>query len=446
MELVDRNFVEKLAQKMEAQEKIFRDASLLDAAGDVREIVGREKQAEELVRYMRPYEKKFVVPLVSVHGRSGSGKSTLVRFICESFKDHISYCFVNLRSAKTIFGVVNSILGELGVENIKSAQGMNAGLEKIEDTIEKIADKSKVFVLVLDEFDVIFFDRRNSASDFVYKLLMLEENLKKKGFLTCIITISNNMLSDYELDDRVHSRIGTSEIFFEPYTKEDIINILGKRAADALVDGCIDGTVLEYCAEQSSLGHGDARRAIDLLRVSAELASLDGGKILQGHVDAALEKLQKDMVAVRLATSSYHHRVVCFAISRLAYLLEKDWHTTSRIFSQYQKLVSSKVKQLSYRRISQILIDLENTGLVRYHTASRGSYGRDTQFKLTDLPETVGATCFADAWKEIVLRKEMHVLEMKKLSMPDILYDPKSARAKLYIKQKEDEWQEFVSN
>lgn len=443
---MDENFLQDISASIQEQEKIFKNRSLLDPSSGLRKIVGREKQAEELVRYIMAYKKNYVVPFISIYGRSGSGKSTLVKFVCETFKDEISYCFVNLRSVKTIFGSVNLILGELGVDNIKSAQGINVALEKIEQAIEKTVDtKKKLFVLVLDEFDVLFLDKRGKPSDFVYKLVLLEENLKKKNFLTCIMTISNNVLADYDLDDKVRSRIGSSEIFFEPYSKDDIIEILRNRALDSLVVGSIDDITLGYCAEQSSLGHGDARRAIDLLRVSAELAARDEEKkILQKHVDAAIDKLQKDRVITALATASYHQRVVCFAIARLTFLLDEDWHSTSRIFSQYQKLVPSSIKPLSYRRISELMIDLENSGLVKHHTASRGRYGRDTQFKTIELPETVGEICFPDSWKSLVSKKKERMEEIEEMSMPGIGRDSKSAAFKMLAKMKEDDWNKFI--
>lgn len=242
---------------------------------------------------MLGYKQGYVVPLISVYGRSGAGKSTVVRFVCENLDD-ISYCFVNLRRAKTVFGAANLILAELGEPNLKSAQGLNLAVEKISSAIESIfeKEKKKLFVLVLDEYDILFYDKRSKPSDFIYKLLVLEESLRAKGHLVCIITISNNVLSDYDIDDRVRSRIGSCEVFFEPYTKEDVLNILKERAKQAF-SGKIDEKVLEHCAQLSSEGHGDARRAIDLLRVAAELASLEQKEITQSHIDKAAEELQK---------------------------------------------------------------------------------------------------------------------------------------------------------
>lgn len=60
-------------------------------------------------------------------------------------------------------------------------------------------------------------------------MIILEEKLKEKGLLLCIIVISNNVLSEYDLDDSVRSRIGSSEIFFEPYSRSDVLDIIKGR-------------------------------------------------------------------------------------------------------------------------------------------------------------------------------------------------------------------------
>ena len=153
-------------------------------------------------------------------------------------------------------------------------------------------EKKKLFVLALDEFDVIFYDKRGNPSDFVYKLVEMQAELKSKGCLAMIFTVSNNVLSDYDLDDRIRSRIGNSEIFFKPYTKEETLKILQQRSEEAFGKK-IDEKVLEECAKISFLEHGDARRAVDLLRVSAEIAAKEKKDLLVKHVKDASKQIQK---------------------------------------------------------------------------------------------------------------------------------------------------------
>src|SRR4029453_13351155 len=83
------------------------------------------------------YKQGLVVPFVSVYGRSGSGKSTVVKFVCENLDEDVSYAFVNLRKARTVFGCANLILAELGQPSLKSAQGINIAIEEISSAVEQ---------------------------------------------------------------------------------------------------------------------------------------------------------------------------------------------------------------------------------------------------------------------------------------------------------------------
>lgn len=410
----------KIVSKVQKEDAFFSKKVYLDPLALPSKVIGREKQAEELVRYLLGYKHGFVAPLISIYGRSGSGKSTITRFVCENLHD-ISYCFVNLRKAKTIFGCANLILAEMGEPNLKSAQGINTAVEKMSDAIEKKLrkEKKKLHVIVLDEFDVLFYDKRGNPSDFIYKLIVLEENLRQKGFLVSVISISNNVLSDYEIDDRVKSRIGTTEIFFEPYFGEGVLEILRERAKDAFAKE-IDDSVLQYCANLSSLEHGDARRAIDLLRVAAGMASKKGEVITKAHVDKASDELQRDRVEKVLEASSHHFKLVCVSLAKLAYFSNESWHATSSLYKQYCSLIPKDQKQLTNRRVSELLTELVNTGLATSQTLSKGRHGYGTQYKLTVSPDVVGKTCFPDWWKTVVKKKESddEILEGMKMGGP----------------------------
>ena len=123
-------------------------------------ILGRQKQAEQLIQYIDSLKEGLLVPVISVYGRSGAGKSTVVKFVCQNMSDVLLFSFVNLRKAKTVFGCANLILSELGLANLKSAQGMNKSIDSMEERILEILDKEnkKFFDLILDEYDVIFSD------------------------------------------------------------------------------------------------------------------------------------------------------------------------------------------------------------------------------------------------------------------------------------------------
>ena len=413
---MDKSELRKIVKKVKHDNQIFKQKSKLASLSNEipTSLVGRGKQTKQLVRYLMSYEEGMVVPLVSVFGRSGSGKSSLVKFVCSNISD-IEYCYVNFRKARTIFGCANLILGAMGHEPIQSAKGMNKAIDTIHDAIKQKMSESekKLYVLILDEFDVIMYDRRANPSDFVYRLIEMQSDLVEKNIPTTMISISNNVIGDYEFDDRVRSRIGSSEIFFTPFSKVEILDILVKRAEEAFEEK-IDGRVLEDIADRCSDEHGDIRRAVELLRVSAELASIKKMPISERFVEIAALKLEKDRLEETMETLSAKSKWVCFSLAALSHTTGKEWHSTMHIFEYYRKMLPPGSTLISYRRVSDLLVDLQNTGVVSSSTTSEGRNGYSSKYRLNMNPETVGKMIDEERW-QIELRR------MKRLEEEEIV-------------------------
>ena len=426
--------LDRIISKVQKEKKVFVKKSALDTSNQPEKIVSRVNEVEKIVRYISDYEQQQTVPLVSIYGRSGTGKSTLVRYVCNYFPE-IKLCFVNLRKAKTVFGTINLILNELDQPSLASAQGMNLGMEKIREAILTITtlEKKKLFVLALDEFDVIFYDKRGNPSDFVYKLVEMQAELKSKGCLAMIFTVSNNVLSDYDLDDRIRSRIGNSEIFFKPYTKEETLKILQQRSEEAFGKK-IDEKVLEECAKISFLEHGDARRAVDLLRVSAEIAAKEKKDLLVKHVKDASKQIQKDRVEEVISSLSHHSKLICLVLASKTFGLDKMQHSTMSIFEKYKEYVQSE--PVSYRRFSELLKDLENTGLIISDTRSNGQKGYRSEFQLVVDPRIVGEMINKEWWEE-------HVVKIKTFLEEDATGTKNDPYKKLYQALKKDASTQF---
>jgi cell division control protein 6 len=447
---VNEKDLAEILSKVEREYTIFSRKEHLDTPTFPSQIIGRKDHAEQLVRFLMGYKQGLAVPFISVYGKSGTGKSTLVRYVCENI-EWISYRIVNLRRAKTVFGCANLILAELGISNLKNAQGINLAVDKIYDSIEALLSReNKLFVLVLDEFDALFYDRKGGPSDFVYKLLNVEEKLREKGFQMSIIAISNSVVTNYDLDDRVKSRTGSSEILFGGYLKYEIAEMLKERAEKALSEP-IDPDVIVYCAELCSQDHGDARRAIELLRVAIELASSEGVMVSRDHVDEAAGRLQYERVEFAVMSASMQLRLVCASLAKISFLTDRSWHYTSSIYRMYCQVVGEDMrpseqarrwkelrdvavknklvkgqgsilsgreeeypeyKALTYRRVSDLLQDLENMGLVVSRTTSRGRYGYGKEYRPTAPPEIIGPACVLTLWIDIMRTKSS--LECKK--------------------------------
>ncbi len=330
--------------------------------------------------------------------------------------------FCKSQKSKDRIGRRNLILNELDQPSLTNAQGMNLGMDKIQGVILNTMhlEKKKLFVLTLDEFDVIFYDKRGNPSDFVYKLVEMLADLKKKGCLAMIITISNNVLSDYDLDDRIRSRIGNSEIFFKPYSNDEMLKILQQRAKEAFGKK-IDDKILEKCAKVSFLEHGDARRAVDLLRVSAEIAAKEKKEITIEHVKAASQQIQKDRVDEVISSLSHHSKMICMVLAAMTFFLKKNLHTTMSIYEKYKKYLDTE--PVSYRRFSELLKDLENTGFLTSNTTSKGQKGYSSEFQLVIDPQIVGEIIDKEWWMKNVLEPKASL---------DKLNDAEIKRGSLY--------------
>ena len=90
-----------------------------------------------------------------------------------------------------------------------------------------------------------------------------------KGSLT-LVGISNDLTFKEKLDPRVISSLGEEEIVFPTYNVEQIKRILKDRIQHAFIPNSIEDSALNLCAAMAGGEHGDARRAIDLIRVAGE--------------------------------------------------------------------------------------------------------------------------------------------------------------------------------
>jgi len=417
------------------------------------ELKGRELEIAKLKGFLLPsYNSGLMVPFISIYGKSGTGKSAVVKAVCDELqkKDLLLFKFVTLRKARTVFGCANAILHELGGGPLKSADGMSVEIEHIEQALlSRFGDhhngegntgnangsKNRPFVLILDEFDALFsHSRRNDASDFIFSLMIIEEEIRKDGQTLCIIAISNKIVSDYSrLDDRVRSRIGNSQIYFPSYNIEQLVKILDERQNLAFSRPA-DLKVIEYCAKMCSQDHGDARRAIDLLRMAAEIAleknqssvPKNNGKaiatISNEDVDLAFDETQRENIDQEVKNLPKQLFCIIAALSKLDYLTDGEWQSTTTLLSRYRAYAFPRhhreMKMLTRRRFAEAMMELENLGLVESRRKSEGRHGYHAEYRLIEDSEIIGKTCFEDSdWQEIVDLKvsRLHFLHNKQL-------------------------------
>ena len=178
---------------------------------------------------------------------------------------------------------------------------------------------------------------------------------------------------------------------FNPYTVEQLQKILTDRVKLAFNDDVISGAVINLCAAMAGKENGDARKAIDLLRVAAEIAERERStNVGEKHIRLAQEKIEKDTNYEVLKNSTTHTKIVILAI------LESKNGNTGEVYEIYSSLCNNTEHEpLTQRRITQIISELDQLGLVTSDVVSKGRYGRSQRIKITVPTLTV-----SDAFKD----------------------------------------------
>jgi cell division control protein 6 len=220
----------------------------------------------------------------------------------------------------------------------------------------------------------------------------------KNGSLT-LIGISNDLTFKERLDPRVISSLGEEEVVFTNYTVDQIHKILEDRIQSAFIEGAVEEPALNLCAAMAGREHGDARRAIGLLRVAGEIAEREQKeKITEEHIRMAYLKMEEDKETAALESYPLHEKLIILAV------MKAGGSSTGEIFTAYKDLCKIvRQKELTQRRVTQMLSEIELSGIISGRIVHQGIHGRTKKFKLTISPETVKETFKKDLTLEDIV-------------------------------------------
>ncbi|MGB1818941.1 MAG: Cdc6/Cdc18 family protein, partial [Candidatus Poseidoniaceae archaeon] len=252
------------------------------------------------------------------------------------------------------------------------------------EVIRRMNQRGGVYVIVLDEIDHLV---KKAGDDLLYNLTNLNAELKDAR--ACVIGISNDLKFTDFLDPRVRSRLGQLDILFKPYDAQQLQDILRQRAEVSLRPDVLGEGVIELCAALAAQEHGDARCALDLLRISTEKAEFGGDKQVESHhVRTAQNQIESDQIAPVISTLPRQQKLVLASIlinekAGLKYI------QTGEVYQIYRQACKHiRHNPLTQRRISGIIQNLDMIGLITARTISRGRYGRTKEI-CSSIPENV---------------------------------------------------------
>lgn len=400
-------------EKAGAPQKIFRAKKTLYEEFVPDDLPHREKEIKEIMRILTDLIKEERSSNILCFGKTGTGKTVTAKLvadkICETGKkDGINLKHIYAPPEIDTESALYSFIGnEVTDSNKIPRKGFTTGtvFSMMKDAIDTRPTR---VVLTIDEMD-IFFKRHGDA--FLYNLTRINSKLKKSTL--CFIGISNDLKFTELFDPRVKSSLGAKEIIFHSYNANQLRDILQHRANIAFNDGAVEDGVLALCAALASQEHGDARKAIDLLRVAGEVAEEEErNKITEDDVRKAHSKIESDRTTAVISQLPLQSKAVLLSII-LKDETGKESITSNEVYDVY-RTISPKAgfNLLTKRRITDLTNELDMLGIITSRNVWKGRYGRVREIELNVSSEEVKNILFKDetlaplaAYKEYVQKR-----------------------------------------
>lgn len=365
--------------------KIFKKRDALEPSFIPEELPHRDREIQMVAELTACALMGDAPPNFLCYGMTGTGKTASIRYVSEklaqqSLENKSWWIYINCNiistSYRTLAHIYNTIIGK---EKIPPT-----GLPK--DTIFKrllgLLDqkvRNSICFFVLDEIDML----KKNLDEVLYDLTRLNDSLD--SCKTSLIGISNNLNFKDSLDPRVKSSLGKEHIVFSSYNASQLKDILSERAKIAFYEGVLKEDVIPYCAALAAKEHGDARKALQLLRKAGTIAQRRQNKMITSdHVEEGQVELDDDQIIEYIKGLPLQAQLTLTAIFLLSKFGPEHVITSGDVYDVHSELANKipNVKLLTKRRISDYINELAIAGIITAYTKSAGHYGRTKIIKL----------------------------------------------------------------
>jgi cell division control protein 6 len=296
----------------------------------------REREINDLASVLVPALRGETPSNVFIYGKTGTGKTAVAKFVGKELlkkgketQKNVKFIYINCEIVDTQYRILQNIANHFIDEWNEHIPFTGWPTDEVYSKVKSMMDKERcVTVIVLDEID------------------------KLKG--------------DEALYSLFHDRVET-----------------------ALNPDIIEGDVIPLCAALSAQEHGDARRALDLLRVSAELAERSkSSKITRNFVKKAQNKIEIDRITEVVRTLPNQSKLILYSIIYIDKQNKKagakQAMTTGEVYDIYKELCKkTRYSCLTQRRTADLISELDMLGIITARVISKGRHGRTREIQMS---------------------------------------------------------------
>jgi len=382
---------ESIRERIEQQEEsgttisVFQNAELVDPNTiiDAGRIVGRDEQLDTIIANLRPAIRGNRPPNMLLYGPSGTGKSLIIHAvgeeinaICQTRDVDFGIISLNCQMVDTLDRAIYELClaaGESVGEDLDVPPSGISTKDKLNRLYDFINQHFDVVLFVLDEIDYLTGRGQEPAySKLLYQLSRAGAQGDIEGQCS-VSALTNDPQFMERIDGRAESSFNPDNLSFEDYDATQIQEILRQRR-DAFRPSALADDVIPLTAAFAAQSHGDARKAIDLIRKAGEIADRnDDEQVRDDHVREAHDVIEVDRTRELISGLSLQKQVALYATAATAHYGNIDPVPSRPGYDVYQWITEEAgVNEMTRETYVKYMNKLGSYGILTAERKGRG--------------------------------------------------------------------------
>ena len=292
---------------------LFRDIDVFDPSFVPEHLNHRDAQIQELAFLIGPALRGARPMNAILRGPPGTGKTTTVLRVFAELKEtsrRVIPVYINCRQDHTMLAVYQRIAEQLFGHTSPSRH-----LEDIRDAIAaNLRDADAILLVCFDDAEYLI--AAGTYNTLLYQILRLYEgwdDVRAPGVIA--VTSDLGMHLSAEADASVRPVFHPREIFFPPYTRIEVREILTDRVRQGLYPGVVPPGVINLAAGMAG-DAGDVRVGIALIRAAALRAEEDGRRrVTKEDLLAVAPGIRSPALEARVAALTPGERALLYRLA-----------------------------------------------------------------------------------------------------------------------------------